>query len=96
MSRSASTFFALVCALIVACGVAPDAQAASSGGKTDSTRDQVRQDLAQYRCAGYNPIADEIDYPNDVDAARDRLQSSGCQDAGAVASPSKHGKGQSK
>ncbi|WP_244849484.1 DUF4148 domain-containing protein [Caballeronia sp. SL2Y3] len=46
---------------------------------TDPTREQVRSDLDRYRCAGYNPVADEITYPNDVDAARARLQDPGCK-----------------
>jgi hypothetical protein len=38
------------------------------------TRAQVRQDLAAYRCAGFNPVADEITYPADVDLARARVE----------------------
>ncbi|WP_248323046.1 DUF4148 domain-containing protein [Caballeronia sp. Sq4a] len=53
----------------------------------DSTREQVRSDLARYRCAGYNPVADEITYPNDVDAARARLQDPGCSKPDAASKP---------
>ncbi|WP_036025489.1 DUF4148 domain-containing protein [Paraburkholderia dilworthii] len=81
-------------ALIVACAWLPDAPAATvtaganNTSNTNNTRDAgdatraaVHDDLAAYRCAGYNPVADEINYPADVEAARDRLQSSGCEPA---------------
>ncbi|MDR5784428.1 DUF4148 domain-containing protein [Caballeronia sp. LZ065] len=43
------------------------------------SRAQVQRELEVYRCAGFNPVADEITYPADVDAARERLaQGDGC------------------
>jgi hypothetical protein len=76
--------FARVCmvhALIFACAWLPDARAAAIAQADDATRAAVQDELAAYRCAGYNPVADEINYPADVEAARDRLNSSGCEPA---------------
>jgi hypothetical protein len=36
----------------------------------DSTRAHVQKDLATLRCAGFDPIADEITYPADVERAQ--------------------------
>jgi hypothetical protein len=35
----------------------------------DATPAEVRHDFARYRCAGQNPVADEITYPADIEAA---------------------------
>ncbi|WP_250536601.1 DUF4148 domain-containing protein [Caballeronia sp. AZ10_KS36] len=69
---------AVVCALSLGL-ILPFEAHADSTHSTDSTREQVRSDLDRYRCAGYNPVADEITYPNDIDAARARLQDPGCK-----------------
>ena len=92
--RSALARVCAACALIIACAWLPDAPAVATTAGADNTSDTsnardpgdatravVRGDLAAYRCAGYNPVADEINYPADVEAARDRLQSSGCETA---------------
>jgi len=42
-------------------------------GGVDSTRAQVQKDLATYRCAGFDPVADEITYPSDVERAKARV-----------------------
>ena len=39
-----------------------------------ATRRAVQQDTQAYRCAGFNPVADEIEYPVDVERASKRLQ----------------------
>ncbi|MEZ2354876.1 DUF4148 domain-containing protein [Caballeronia sp. RCC_10] len=46
--------------------------ACTTGGDV-STRAQVRKDLATYRCAGFDPISDEITYPADVERAQARV-----------------------
>jgi hypothetical protein len=74
---------ALVCALTAACSSTVFADIAPAAA-TGATRERVRQDLAQYRCAGFNPMADEITYPADVEAATHRLQESGCADPDAA------------
>ncbi|WP_370653507.1 DUF4148 domain-containing protein [Caballeronia sp. Lep1P3] len=42
-------------------------------GADDSTRAHVQRDLATYRCAGFDPVADEITYPADVERAEARV-----------------------
>ncbi|WP_244818065.1 DUF4148 domain-containing protein [Caballeronia sp. Lep1P3] len=96
MSRAAFIRIARTCALALAFAQSSGAHAASSDNASDPTREAVRNDLAQYRCAGYNPIADEINYPNDVDAARERLQHAGCEPPNAAPGRHKPGDGQSK
>ena len=44
---------------------------ATDGG--DSTRAQVQKDLTTYRCAGFDPVADEITYPSDVERVEARV-----------------------
>jgi hypothetical protein len=61
--------------------LASPAGAPAARDADDATRSAVRQDFARYRCAGYNPVADEINYPADIEAARDRLQRGACQQA---------------
>ena len=42
-------------------------------GGVDSTRAHVQEDLATYRCAGFDTVADEITYPADVERAEARV-----------------------
>ncbi|MDR5857698.1 DUF4148 domain-containing protein [Caballeronia sp. LZ062] len=86
---------AAVCSLALALVLAPEVHADSPSNAAHSAkskREQVREDLARYRCAGYNPVADEITYPNDVDAARERLQDAGCTAPDAPTHAEKHSK----
>ncbi|WP_244817089.1 DUF4148 domain-containing protein [Caballeronia sp. Lep1P3] len=39
------------------------------------TRDQVKQDLKQVEAAGYNPSERDAFYPNNIQAAEDKVQS---------------------
>jgi hypothetical protein len=47
--------------------------AACTTGGDDSTRAHVQAELATYRCAGFDPVADEITYPADVERAEARV-----------------------
>ena len=42
----------------------------------DPGRRAVEQDSQAYRCAGFNPVADETNYPSDVELAGGTLQHS--------------------
>ncbi|MDR5740798.1 MULTISPECIES: DUF4148 domain-containing protein [unclassified Caballeronia] len=97
MNRAASIRkrMALVCALTAACA-SPSFADTAPPPVTDATRERIQQDLAQYRCAGFNPMADEITYPADVEAATQRLQTSGCPNSDAAGNSSKRRSGQSK
>jgi hypothetical protein len=86
---------ALVRALTAACS-SPVFADIPPAAATGATRERVRQDLAQYRCAGFNPMADEITYPADVEAATHRLQESGCPDSDAAGKSSVRRSGQLK
>ncbi|CAL8481559.1 Lipoprotein (plasmid) [Caballeronia sp. S22] len=49
---------------------------------SDPGRRAVEQDSQAYRCAGFNPIADETSYPSDVELASRTLQHSpACSEA---------------
>jgi hypothetical protein len=75
--------FTLVMASFLAM-VALSASGCSSGGS--SAREAVQQDTQAYRCAGFDPVADEIDYPADVERASKRLQTTPACRSGAGAS----------
>lgn len=62
--------YAAACALLLTSIASMNARALDSTGLS---RAQVQQDLATYRCAGFNPVADEITYPADVEAAQARV-----------------------
>ncbi|QSN63078.1 DUF4148 domain-containing protein [Caballeronia sp. M1242] len=94
--KRATAGFAVVCTLTLGLLTPLNVRAASPADSKDSTREQVRSDLDRYRCAGYNPIADEITYPNDIDAARARLQDPGCPNPDAASKTAPPSNKQSK
>jgi Rieske Fe-S protein len=51
----------------------PAASVAATGQASGVTRAQVRAQLAQIEKAGYNPAADNTQYPNDIEAAEARV-----------------------
>jgi hypothetical protein len=73
-SRSLSSVLAAAAAVCSVAGCATDGAV--------GTRAQVRNDLATYRCAGFDPVADEITYPADVERAEARVAAgNGCPPA---------------
>ncbi|WP_350029629.1 DUF4148 domain-containing protein [Caballeronia sp. ATUFL_M1_KS5A] len=63
---SASQFVRSLVAVFAAAATLCVVAGCTTGGQ-DSTRAQVRKDLATFRCAGFDPVADEITYPADVE-----------------------------
>jgi hypothetical protein len=51
----------------------PNLSVAAVGQASGVTRAQVRAQLAQIEKAGYNPAADNTQYPNDIEAAEARV-----------------------
>ncbi|WP_404980255.1 MULTISPECIES: DUF4148 domain-containing protein [unclassified Caballeronia] len=73
-SQFARSLNAVLTTVAVMCAVA----GCITGGDA-STRSQVQKDLATYRCAGFDPVADEITYPADVERAEARVNAGkGC------------------
>jgi hypothetical protein len=67
---------AAACGLVLTSIASVHALASDNSGLS---RAQVQQDLATYRCAGFNPVADEITYPADVEAVQARVaKGEGC------------------
>ncbi|PCE22904.1 hypothetical protein BWP39_24795 [Paraburkholderia acidicola] len=63
-----SLFPALVVATLLAAPVASFAQS-----NQPLTRAEVRAQLVQLEKAGYNPVGDQTDYPNNIQAAQRRV-----------------------
>ncbi len=67
----------LACAKLVICQAAGvltlAAVSMTAHAQSSVSLEQVQQDLARYRCAGFNPVADETSYPADVERAGARL-----------------------
>jgi Domain of unknown function (DUF4148) len=62
----------LSCALICAASYAAVANAQVVGQRT---RAQVTQELTEMEQAGYDPGGNQLDYPANLEAARERLES---------------------
>jgi Domain of unknown function (DUF4148) len=77
---------ALIPALVIVSAVAaPNFAFAQSNGPV--TRAQVKAELAQLEAAGYNPVGDNIHYPQSIQAAEARVaaQNSASSGFGGVA-----------
>lgn len=66
-----SLVYAMVAASALSIPLASFAQATNNG---PATRAQVRQELIQLEQAGYNPAARDPMYPDDIQAAEQRVQ----------------------
>ncbi len=64
-----SLIYAMVAASVLA---TPLASMAQTGANQPVTRDQVRQDLIRLEQAGYEPRANDINYPASIQAAEAR------------------------
>ena len=78
-----------ICAAITASVLTIPAAAFSQQVNTPITRAQVRAELLELEQAGYNPGGSDWDYPNDLQAAEQRIQAKHlAQNAAAALAPS--------
>jgi Domain of unknown function (DUF4148) len=66
-------FKALIPAVVIASALAAPTFAFAQQSNGPVTRAEVKAQLVQLEKAGYNPGGDEIDYPNDIQAAEARV-----------------------
>jgi hypothetical protein len=66
-------FKAFVPALVIASALAAPTFAFAQSSNAPVTRSAVRADLVQLEKAGYNPGADRVDYPQNIQAAEARV-----------------------
>jgi hypothetical protein len=59
--------------IVAALLAAPVASFAQSSQNQPVTRAQVRAELVQLEKAGYDPLSDRLDYPNNIQAAEARV-----------------------
>ena len=76
----------IICALLTAVLIAPAVSfAQTSNGPV--TRAEVRAELVQLERAGYQPASKQIHYPDEIQAAEQRVQASASAYASASGAP---------
>jgi hypothetical protein len=77
-------FKSLIPAVVIAAALAVPAFAfAQSSDNAPLTRAEVKAQLVQVEKAGYNPVGDEINYPQNIQAAEARVSAQNAQAATA-------------
>ncbi|MGE8475147.1 MAG: DUF4148 domain-containing protein [Paraburkholderia hospita] len=64
---------ALISAVVVAAAVAAPVASFAQSSQQPVTRAEVRADLARLEKAGYDPLSDRQNYPNNIQAAEARV-----------------------
>ena len=64
---------ALISAVVLAAAVAAPVAAFAQSSQQPLTRAEVRADLARLEKAGYDPLSDRQNYPNNIQAAEARV-----------------------
>jgi hypothetical protein len=75
---------ALISAVVLAAAVAAPVASFAQSSQQPVTRAEVRADLARLEKAGYDPLSDRQNYPNNIQAAEARVHAQDVAQANAT------------